>query len=58
VGAYAIDQRVEHPSLGRGTVERVTAESVTVLFETAGYKTLDLAIVEEQHLLRHIQQVA
>jgi ATP-dependent DNA helicase RecQ len=51
-GPFAIDELVEHPSLGRGTVQRVTADTLTVLFETAGYKTLDLALVQEQHLLR------
>jgi ATP-dependent DNA helicase RecQ len=48
---FAIDDRVVHPSLGPGTVQRVTPDALTVLFDTAGYKTLDVAIVQEQQLL-------
>ncbi len=49
--AFSINDVVEHPSLGRGLVQRVTAEAVTVLFDSAGYKTLALDLVEEQQLL-------
>jgi hypothetical protein len=34
-------------------VEHVTADAVTVLFDEAGYKTLDLELVMGQDLLRH-----
>jgi ATP-dependent DNA helicase RecQ len=50
-GPFAIDDRVVHPSLGEGTVQRITADALTVLFDKAGYKTLDPAIVQEQGLL-------
>jgi ATP-dependent DNA helicase RecQ len=54
-GPYAIDDRVAHRSLGEGTVERVTADALTILFDNAGYKTLDLGLVQEQKLLRRIR---
>jgi ATP-dependent DNA helicase RecQ len=53
-GAYAIGDRVAHRSLGEGTVERVTANTLTILFDNAGYKTLDLELVQEQNLLRRL----
>jgi ATP-dependent DNA helicase RecQ len=49
---YAVHERVVHPSLGEGVVQRVAGDTVTVLFEQAGYKTLGLEVVEEQDLLR------
>jgi hypothetical protein len=53
-GPFAPDERVVHRSLGRGTVERVTADAVSVVFENAGYKTPDLDLVKEQYLLQRI----
>jgi hypothetical protein len=55
-GPFAPDERVVHRSLGRGTVERVTADAVSVVFENAGYKTPDLDLVkeQEQYLLQRI----
>jgi ATP-dependent DNA helicase RecQ len=50
-GPYAVNDRVVHPSLGEGVVERVAGDTVTVLFEQAGYKTLGLEVVQEQGLL-------
>jgi hypothetical protein len=35
-------------------VQRVSGDTVTVLFEQAGYKTLGLEVVEEQGLLHKI----
>jgi ATP-dependent DNA helicase RecQ len=43
---------VIHATWGAGVVQRVTDDSVTVLFDTAGYKTLVTALVEEQGLLK------
>jgi ATP-dependent DNA helicase RecQ len=53
-GAYGVNDRVAHPSLGEGVVQHVAADTVTVLFEQAGYKTLGLEVVEAQGLLHKI----
>jgi ATP-dependent DNA helicase RecQ len=50
-GPFAIGGQVTHPSWGAGIVERTTADSVTVLFDAVGFKTLDLALVQERGLL-------
>jgi ATP-dependent DNA helicase RecQ len=44
-------ERVRHPSWGEGVVQRVVGESIVVLFESVGYKTLAADIVEQQQLL-------
>ncbi len=49
---FRVGDRVRHDSWGAGTVQRVTADTVTVLFEEVGYKTLATAIVEERGLLK------
>jgi ATP-dependent DNA helicase RecQ len=54
--AYAVDDRVVHAGLGAGVVQRVAADSLTVLFDDTGYRTLGLELVNEQHLLRKINQ--
>ena len=51
-GAFAINDRVEHRSLGGGVVQRVTDDTVTVLFDKSGYKTLALDLIVEADLLR------
>jgi hypothetical protein len=38
-------EQVVHPHWGSGVVERVTADTVTVLFHAAGYKVLSLDIL-------------
>ena len=43
--------RVRHEEFGEGTVMDVEDDRVTVLFDDAGYRTLDLAVVEEIDLL-------
>ena len=49
---YAVGHRVRHPEWGAGTVQTYEeGDRVVVLFETAGYKTLALTLVEEHHLL-------
>jgi ATP-dependent DNA helicase RecQ len=53
-GPYGVNDRVVHPSLGEGVVQHVAADTLTVLFEQAGYKTLGLELVQEQELLRKI----
>ena len=35
------------------SLARVTAEQITVYFEQAGYRTLDLGLLEERALLEH-----
>ncbi|MBV8087414.1 MAG: ATP-dependent DNA helicase RecQ [Chloroflexi bacterium] len=49
---FRLRQPVVHARWGRGAVQRVTAETVTVLFADAGYKTLALDLVASQGLLR------
>jgi ATP-dependent DNA helicase RecQ len=48
---FAVDAAVEHVEWGRGSVMGYEDGIVTVLFETVGYKTLSLALVEEKDLL-------
>ncbi|HEU5101943.1 MAG TPA: ATP-dependent DNA helicase RecQ [Roseiflexaceae bacterium] len=48
---FAIGERVSHASWGPGVVQRVTPDSLTVLFDRAGYKTLASATVRERALL-------
>ena len=48
---FAVNDQVRHVTLGPGVVERVTADSVSVLFERFGYKTLSLDLVAQEHLL-------
>jgi ATP-dependent DNA helicase RecQ len=47
--------RVLHASLGEGTVTYSLGDVITILFDTSGYKTLSLAIVEEEHLLQSLE---
>jgi ATP-dependent DNA helicase RecQ len=50
---FAVGTSVTHPEWGRGTVQTYEeGDRIVVLFETAGYKTLALALVEEHRLLR------
>jgi ATP-dependent DNA helicase RecQ len=49
---FAINDRVVHGSWGEGLVQRVAGDSITVLFETVGYKTFDTELVQERGLLR------
>ena len=48
---YPLQAAVVHEEFGNGTVMDVEPDKVTVLFEQVGYRTLVLAIVEEQGLL-------
>lgn len=48
---FQVGEQVEHEEYGKGEVHRVTEEAVVVLFEKAGYHTLDLERVQEQDLL-------
>jgi len=53
-GPFAVGDSVRHDGWGEGIVERVTHDSVTVLFDAVGFKTLDLALVRERGLLEPI----
>ena len=43
---------VEHGEWGRGVVATVADDTVVVLFDDAGYRTLSMPVVREHHLLR------
>ncbi len=49
---FSMGDRVEHPEYGAGVVQRSTDESVTVLFDAAGYRTLDGVAARERGLLQ------
>jgi ATP-dependent DNA helicase RecQ len=49
---FVVEQPVRHDSFGRGIVMAVSGERVTVLFEDAGYRELDLGVVRSERLLR------
>jgi ATP-dependent DNA helicase RecQ len=49
---FAVGSRVEHPEWGAGDVQRYEDGRVVVLFETVGYRTLDLELVAEGDLLK------
>jgi ATP-dependent DNA helicase RecQ len=52
--AWPPESPVEHAQWGRGTVMSTEDDRLTVFFESAGYKTLGLADVEERHLLERV----
>ncbi|WP_309068994.1 RecQ family ATP-dependent DNA helicase [Microbacterium sp.] len=49
---WRVDERVDHDEWGPGTVMEVEDDRMTVFFESAGYKTLALQVVEENEVLR------
>jgi ATP-dependent DNA helicase RecQ len=49
---FPVDSAVEHSEWGPGIVMRHEDDRVVVLFETVGYKTLALAAVLDNDLLR------
>lgn len=51
---FALGDIVIHQAWGEGEVQRVVEDSVTVLFQESGYKTLALAVVQERHLLQKV----
>jgi ATP-dependent DNA helicase RecQ len=50
-GPFAVGARVAHPEWGSGTVQRAEDDMLTVVFDSVGYKTLALEVVEEKGLL-------
>lgn len=55
-GLPASGERVVHPSFGAGTVHRAAGGRITVLFEEAGYRTLDADAVRAEHLLETVAE--
>jgi ATP-dependent DNA helicase RecQ len=49
---FAVETPVEHSEWGAGIVMRVEDDRIVVLFDDVGYKTLALAAVTENGLLR------
>jgi len=49
---FALNARVAHDALGEGVVVRYEGNKIVVLFEDAGYKTLEMSLVTEKGLLR------
>jgi ATP-dependent DNA helicase RecQ len=49
---YEIGATVSHGEWGQGEVQRYDADRVVVLFESVGYRTLDLELVHEKGLLQ------
>lgn len=61
VGAAApfrVNDQVAHATWGAGLVQGVSGDTVTVLFEEVGYKTLSTELVVEQELLKSIGGVS
>lgn len=48
---FSVGDRVVHTAFGGGTVQRATADTITVLFDTVGYKTLAARRAVEQGML-------
>jgi ATP-dependent DNA helicase RecQ len=48
---FAVNSVVEHATWGKGTVLRYEGDTMTILFDTAGYKTLSAEVVVQQELL-------
>ena len=48
---FAVGARVRARAAGEGVVQRYDGDSMVVLFDEAGYKTLALAVVRERDIL-------
>ena len=53
---FAINSRVEHTAWGTGTVLRYEGNTMTILFDTGGYKMLATEVVVEQGLVRSVTE--
>lgn len=51
---FALGDAVVHDAWGEGEVQRVADDSVTVLFQESGYKTLALSIIQDRNLLQKV----
>jgi ATP-dependent DNA helicase RecQ len=52
---FAMNSQVVHPSWGEGMVMRYEGDKIVILFDQVGYKTLDIELATEQHLLEPVQ---
>lgn len=52
---FAMNSQVVHPSWGEGMVMRYEGGKIVILFDQVGYKTLDIELATQQHLLEPIQ---
>jgi len=52
---FQMGDRVIHGSWGEGEVQRIADDTITILFQEAGYKTVATEIVSEQDLLRKVE---
>ena len=48
---FPVHSQVRHDEWGAGTVGQVEADTITVVFDTVGYKTLGIDLVTERGLL-------
>jgi ATP-dependent DNA helicase RecQ len=48
---FVAETRVVHRQWGRGLLVRADGDTITVLFDDVGYKTLSLRLLLEQDLL-------
>ena len=48
---FVVGARVVHGQWGEGVVQRYDGDSMVVLFDDAGYKTLALSVVRERRIL-------
>jgi ATP-dependent DNA helicase RecQ len=51
---FPLNTRVSHKTLGEGLVERYEGDTMTVLFDDVGYRTLDLQFVTENEVLESV----
>ena len=49
---FPVNSQVQHAKWGIGTVMRYEGEKMVVLFDTVGYRTLAIDLVQEENLLR------
>jgi ATP-dependent DNA helicase RecQ len=56
--SFTMGEHVVHDTYGKGEVQRVTDETVTVLFEKVGYRTLETEVVQDRGLLSSTDEAA
>ena len=49
---FEIGDRVVYEAWGEGVVQRLAGDTITILFDTAGYKSLAISQVQERGLLK------
>ncbi|MCG5433378.1 RecQ family ATP-dependent DNA helicase [Mycobacterium sp. MYCO198283] len=53
-GPFAVDTTVSHTEWGRGVVMNADADTVTVLFDEYGYRTLSLRVIDDTGVLHAV----